>query len=158
MLIRIVAVGRVRESFIRDGIAEYTKRLMPFSKVEIIEVREESFKEGLSEVETEKVLQREGEAILKAIGSGPIIAMDVSGTPRSSEELARYIAELQLHGESTVNFVIGGSLGIAQEVRSRADLRLSFGPMTFPHQLFRLMLLEQVYRASTILRGVPYHK
>lgn len=158
MLIRIIAVGRVREAFIRDGIAEYARRLRPFARLELIETKEEAFKEGLSAAEKARVLEREGDAILKAVGPGHLIALDIQGRMLSSEELAEHIAQLQLAGESTLQFVIGGSLGLSPQVLDRAQLRLSFSRMTFPHQLFRLILLEQVYRASTILRAVPYHK
>lgn len=157
MQIRVVAVGRVREEFIRAGIDEYSKRLRPFAKVDIVEVREESIRDG-SEAERERVLGREGEAILRALLPGHVILTDIKGKMLSSEALADHLEQLQVGGESVVNFVIGGSLGVAEAVRNRADLRLSFGPITLPHQLFRLVLMEQIYRAFTILRGLPYHK
>lgn len=158
MLVRIIAVGRVRERFIRDGIEEYTKRLSRFFRVELVETKEEPCPEEFSPAHKERVLQREGEALLKALAPGPVVALDVHGRLLSSEELADYVAQLQLRGESTVQFVIGGSLGLAPAVLSRADLRLSFGRITLPHQLCRLVLFEQVYRVATILHGLPYHK
>lgn len=158
MQIRIVAVGRVREAFMRDGIEEYRKRLRPFAKVDIVEVREESIRDGNLDAERERVLGREGEAILRALLPGHVIVTDIAGKMLSSEELASHLESLQLSGESTVNVVIGGSLGVDQSVRRRADLLLSLGRITLPHQLFRLVLMEQLYRAFTILRGLPYHK
>ena len=158
MQIRIVAVGRVREAFLRSGIEEYRKRLGPFAKVEIVEVREEPIRDGDPAAERERVLRREGEAILKALAPGHVIVTDIAGEMFSSEELARYIERLRVGGDSSVTFVIGGSLGVSCEVRERADLLLSFGPVTLPHQLFRLVLIEQIYRAFTILNGLPYHK
>lgn len=158
MHFRIIAVGRVREPFIRDGIAEYTKRLAPYGRVEIVETREEGYKPNLSAAEENRIREREGEGLLQALSSGYVVAMDSGGKMLSSEELAEHVAELQLRSVSTIQFIIGGSLGLSPAVLDRADLRLSFGRVTYPHQLFRLILLEQLYRATTIVRGIPYHK
>ncbi len=159
MHIKIIAVGKLKETYLRAGIDEYLKRLTPFAKVEIIEVADEKAPDTLSPKEEEQIKDAEGQRILKAIKpSSHTIVLDVKGRQRSSETFATELAELGLRGKSELNFVIGGSLGHSRAVLDLADDRLSFSPMTLPHQLMRLVLLEQVYRAFKINRGEIYHK
>lgn len=159
MNIRIIAVGKVKEKYISDGMAEFLKRLKPFAGVEITEVNDEKAPEGLSAKEEEQVLAREGERILRLIRQGQVVVvLAIDGKQLSSRQLADKIAAFGLEGKSDQVFVIGGSLGLHSSVMDRADLALSFGKMTFPHQMMRLILLEQVYRAFKIIRGEPYHK
>ncbi|WP_019537239.1 23S rRNA (pseudouridine(1915)-N(3))-methyltransferase RlmH [Paenibacillus ginsengihumi] len=159
MHIQIVAVGKLKESYLVQGIAEYTKRLGPYAKLQIIEVPDEKAPESMSAAEEQQVKQREGERLLAHIKSDAfVIALAIDGKALSSEELAAQLQNLATYGRSQVCFVIGGSLGLDAAVLRRADLKLSFGRMTLPHQLMRLVLAEQVYRAFKIMRGEPYHK
>lgn len=159
MHIQIVAVGKLKESYLVQGIAEYTKRLGPYAKLQITEVPDEKAPESMSAAEEQQVKQREGERLLAHIKSDAfVIALAIDGKPLSSEELAAQLQDLATYGRSQVCFVIGGSLGLDAAVLRRADLKLSFGRMTLPHQLMRLVLTEQVYRAFKIMRGEPYHK
>ncbi|MCP3775214.1 23S rRNA (pseudouridine(1915)-N(3))-methyltransferase RlmH [Paenibacillus sp. MZ04-78.2] len=159
MNIQIIAVGKLKETYLVQGIAEYVKRLGAYAKVQIIEVPDEKAPESMSAAEEVQVRQREGERILaKLHGDAYVVALAIDGKPLSSEELARQVQDLATYGRSHMAFVIGGSLGLAPEVLARADLKLSFGRMTLPHQLMRLVLVEQVYRAFKIMRGEPYHK
>lgn len=159
MHIQIVAVGKLKESYLVQGIAEYTKRLGPYAKLQIIEVPDEKAPESMSAAEEQQVKQREGERLLAHIKSDAfVIALAIDGKALSSEELAAQLQNLATYGRSQVCFVIGGSLGLDAAVLRRADLKLSFGRMTLPHQLMRLVLAEQVYRAFKIMRGEPYHR
>lgn len=159
MDIRIVAVGKVKERYLRDGIAEYAKRLGRYGHIDIAEAREESAPESLSDKEMEQVKDREGASLLKLCRPGACrVALAIEGDRLSSVELAQYIRDLETGGVSRMDLIIGGSLGLSQEVLDNADKRLSFSPMTFPHQLMRLILLEQLYRAAKINRGETYHK
>jgi 23S rRNA (pseudouridine1915-N3)-methyltransferase len=159
MQITIVAVGKLKEAYLVQGIAEYVKRLGPYAKVQIIEVPDERAPESMSAAEEALVRQREGERILAQIkGDAYVVALALDGKPLSSDELARHVEGLATYGRSHVAFVIGGSLGLAPAVLARAELKLAFGRMTLPHQLMRLVLVEQVYRAFKIMRGEPYHK
>lgn len=159
MHIQIVAVGKLKESYLVQGIAEYTKRLGPYAKLQIIEVPDEKAPESMSAAEEQQVKQREGERLLAHIKSDAfVIVLAIDGKALSSEELAAQLQNLATYGRSQVCFVIGGSLGLDAAVLRRADLKLSFGRMTLPHQLMRLVLAEQVYRAFKIMRGEPYHK
>jgi 23S rRNA (pseudouridine1915-N3)-methyltransferase len=159
MTIQIVAVGRLKEKYLLDGIAEYLKRLGPYAKVQIVEVPDEKAPESMSAAEELQVKQREGERILAQLRpDSHVVAMAIDGEKWSSDELARQLGQLGTYGRSHVAFIIGGSLGLSDAVLKRADQRLSFGRITFPHQLMRLVLVEQVYRAFKILRGEPYHK
>lgn len=143
----------------KQGIAEYLKRLSAYAKVEIIEVADEKAPEELSILEMEQVKQKEGERILAKISHDTyVIALAIQGKMMSSEELADSIDKLMTYGKSKISFVIGGSLGLSADVLKRADEHLSFSKMTFPHQLMRLILVEQIYRAFRINRGEPYHK
>jgi 23S rRNA (pseudouridine1915-N3)-methyltransferase len=159
MQIQIVAVGKLKESYLVQGIAEYTKRLGPYAKLQIVELPDEKAPESMSAAEERQVREREGERILAALRpEAYVVALAIDGKALSSEELAARLEELATYGRSQVAFVIGGSLGLAPAVLARAELRLSFGRMTLPHQLMRLVLAEQVYRAFKIMRGEPYHK
>lgn len=159
MHISIVTVGKLKEKYLKQGIEEYIKRLNSYAKIGIFEVPDEKAPEELSEVEMEQVKQKEGERILAKIHQDTyVIALAINGKLKSSEELAENLDKLATYGKSKVAFVIGGSLGLSNEVLKRADEQLSFSKMTFPHQLMRLILVEQIYRAFRINRGEPYHK
>ncbi|MGO1580543.1 MAG: 23S rRNA (pseudouridine(1915)-N(3))-methyltransferase RlmH [Peptoniphilaceae bacterium] len=159
MNINIICVGKVKEKYIKDGINEFLKRLSVHANTKIIEVSDESAPERLSESEMEIVKNKEGDRILKHIKDNDyLISLEIKGKKLSSEVFAKKIEDLQIHGVSTITFVIGGSLGLSDEVIKRSNFKLSFSDMTFPHQLMRLILLEQVYRAYRIINNFPYHK
>ena len=157
MNISIVTVGKLKEKYLKQGIDEYLKRLSAYAKVEIIEVSDEKAPEELSETEMAQVKGKEGERILSKISpDAHVIALAIEGKMRTSEDLADNLDKLATYGKSKVTFVIGGSLGLSDEVMKRANETLSFSKMTFPHQLMRLILVEQVYRAFRINRNEPY--
>lgn len=159
MNISIVTVGKLKEKYLKQGIEEYTKRLGPFAKIDVIEVPDEKAPENLSETEMIQVKKAEGDRILSKISpDAHVIALAINGKMKTSEQLARDLDQLATYGKSKIAFVIGGSLGLSNEVIQRANDTLSFSKMTFPHQLMRLILVEQVYRAFKINRGEPYHK
>ena len=158
MKIRIVAVGKLKEKYLREGVAEYEKRLAPFASVELRETREEYMAENPSEAQRQQTLAKEGERLLRLVPEKSfLIVLDVKGKLLSSEALAEELASLALQGQSDLTFLIGGAFGLSQAVRERADLRISFSPMTFTHQMVRLLLYEQIYRAFKINRGEKYH-
>ncbi|HBG09706.1 MAG: 23S rRNA (pseudouridine(1915)-N(3))-methyltransferase RlmH [Limnochordia bacterium] len=159
MHVQILAVGKLKERYLVQGIEEYGKRLGRYGRLEIAELKEESFAEPLSEKEVQEILRREGERILDALKPrSHVVALDRGGRAMSSEELAEEFQRVAIGGISQLTFVIGGSLGLDPRVLQRADLVLSFSKFTFPHQLMRLILLEQIYRAFTIVNGERYHK
>lgn len=159
MNISIVAIGKLKEKYLKQGIDEYIKRLSVYAKVDIIELPDEKAPENLSDQDMKIVKDKEGERILSKISpDAHVIALAIEGKMKSSEELADNMDRLATYGKSKVTFIIGGSLGLSDTVLKRADEKLSFSRMTFPHQLMRLILLEQVYRAFRINRGEPYHK
>ncbi|MFD2680886.1 23S rRNA (pseudouridine(1915)-N(3))-methyltransferase RlmH [Bacillus seohaeanensis] len=159
MNITIITVGKLKEKYLKQGINEYLKRLGAYAKVNIIEVPDEKAPEQLSEVEMEQVKDKEGERILAKINQDAhVIALAINGKMRTSEELADTLDKLATYGKSKIVFVIGGSLGLSDNVMKRANETLSFSKMTFPHQLMRLVLVEQVYRVFRIIRNEPYHK
>ena len=159
MRINIVCVGKIKEKYLKLGIDEFKKRLSKYCKLEIIELEDEKAPENLSDKEMLMIKEKEGKKILSKIKDNSYeIALAIDGKNLSSEELAETINKLGVRGISNITFVIGGSLGLSDEVLSRADYKLSFSKMTFPHQLMRLILLEQVYRAHRINNGEPYHK
>ncbi|GAK30151.1 50S rRNA methyltransferase [Weissella oryzae SG25] len=159
MNIKIIGVGKLKEKYLKDGIAEYSKRMSKFAKFEIIEVPDERAPEQLSTAQMQQVMQKEGERILSKVKDREyVFALAIKGAERSSEELAAEISELTIRGDSDLTFIIGGSLGLAPEVLSRADTQISFGRFTLPHQLMRLVLSEQIYRAFMINAHSPYHK
>ena len=156
--VNIICVGRMKESYLRDAVDEYTKRMRPLCKLSIVELQEERVGENPSSAEIAKTISAESERILQKIGkSDYVIAMCVEGKNLSSEELSAKIEDIQQQS-GTVDFIIGGSWGLSDQLKARSDFRLSMGKMTFPHQLFRVMLLEQIYRAFQIAKGTKYHK
>ena len=153
MNIQIICVGKLKEKYWTDAVSEYMKRLSRYCSMEIVELKEARLPDKASHAE------EEGRSILKAIKDGTfVITLEVLGKQLSSPELAEKIENLSLEGKSNVAFVIGGSLGLSDEVSRRSDFKLSFSKMTFPHQLFRVMLSEQIYRAEQIINGGKYHK
>ncbi|MCI6242807.1 MAG: 23S rRNA (pseudouridine(1915)-N(3))-methyltransferase RlmH [Lachnospiraceae bacterium] len=159
MKITIICVGKIKEKFYTEAVKEYSKRLSRYCSLNIIEVADEKTKEQASETEITLVKKKEGERILKALHEdGYVIALAINGTQSDSIGLAEKIEKLGLSGISHVYFIIGGSLGLSDEVLSRADEQLSFSKMTFPHQLMRVILLEQIYRSCRIIHHEPYHK
>ncbi|WP_084043062.1 23S rRNA (pseudouridine(1915)-N(3))-methyltransferase RlmH [Bacillus sp. J37] len=159
MNISIITIGKLKEKYLKQGIDEYLKRLTSYAKVDIIELPDEKAPENLSGIEMEQVKEKEGERILSKISDDThVIALAIEGKMKSSEQLAKDLDQLATYGKSKVAFVIGGSLGLSSAVMKRSNDSLSFSKMTFPHQLMRLILLEQVYRAFRINRGEPYHK
>lgn len=159
MKITVICVGKVKEKFYRMAIDEYMKRLGRYCKPEIIEVADEKTPDNASAHEAELIKDKEGERILKNIRKdGTVIALAIEGKMLSSEQLADKISQLGVKGESHIQFIIGGSLGLSEKVLKEADMLLSFSKMTFPHQLMRVILLEQVYRSYRIIQGEPYHK
>lgn len=159
MKITLITVGKIKEKYLKDAIAEYSKRLSRYCKLEIIEVADEKTPDQASETVEEGIRAKEGERILKYIKDDMyVVTLEIGGKMLSSEELAEKINSLGLAGKSSIAFVIGGSIGLGKEVLSRSDYALSFSKMTFPHQLMRVILLEQVYRSYRIINGEPYHK
>ncbi len=159
MNINIIAVGKIKEKYIQEGIKEFSKRLSRYCKLRIIELEDEKAPETLSEKDMLIVKSKEGEKILNKIPSNSfVIALVIDGKQLSSEDLADKFEEIMVNGNNDITFIIGGSLGLSQEVIDRSNFKLSFSKMTFPHQLMRLILLEQVYRAWRINKNEPYHK
>lgn len=158
-MIKLVCVGKLRERYFADAAAEYQKRLSRLMPVTVVELPDEREPAAPSEALNEQTLKREGDKILRAIGAQDyVIALCIEAKQQTSETLAKRLSELFLNGRSDVTFVIGGSLGLHADVRARADEKLSMSEMTFPHQLARVMLLEQLYRAAKINAGERYHK
>ena len=159
MKITVITVGKIKEKYLEDAIAEYSKRLSRYCKLEIIQVADEKTPDRASEVVETQMKDKEGERILSHIkDTAYVVALAIEGKMISSEELAELIDGLGVRGESHIQFVIGGSLGLSKKVLERADYKLSFSRMTFPHQLMRVILLEQIYRSYRIVNGEPYHK
>lgn len=158
LTINIICVGRLKEAYLRDAIDEYSKRMKPLCKLSIIELSEERVGDDPSPAEIQKTVTAESERIAAKIGKGDyVIAMCVEGKNISSEELSARIEDISMT-HSTVDLLIGGSWGLSDKLKARADFKLSMGKMTFPHQLCRVMLLEQLYRAFQISKGTKYHK
>ena len=159
MKITLITVGKIKERFFEDAIAEYSKRLSRYCRLEVIQVADEKTPDGASEAQERQIKEKEGSRILAQIKDGTyVIALAVQGTMLSSEQLASKLNKLGVDGQSQIVLIIGGSLGLSDEVLKRADYHLSFSPMTFPHQLMRVILLEQIYRSYRIISGEPYHK
>ncbi len=159
MKITILTVGKIKEKYLRDAIDEYAKRLSKYCKLEIIEVADEKTPDNASEVVEESIRQKEGERLLKQIKSDAfVITLEIKGQMLDSVAFADKIEQLGVQGKSHITFVIGGSLGLSQEVMNRSDYAISFSKMTFPHQLMRVILLEQIYRGYRIIMKEPYHK
>ena len=150
---------KYKEKYLRDAIAEYSKRLSRYCKLEIIEVADEKTPDNASETVEDSIRSKEGERILKYIKDDAfVITLEIAGEQLTSEKFAEKINNLGIRGTSHIQFVIGGSIGLGQEVLKRSDYALSFSKMTFPHQLMRVILLEQIYRSYRIISGEPYHK
>ncbi|WP_394189894.1 23S rRNA (pseudouridine(1915)-N(3))-methyltransferase RlmH [Paenisporosarcina quisquiliarum] len=159
MNIAIVSVGKLKEKYLKMGIEEYSKRLGSYAKIDLIEVPDEKAPENLSDADMEIVKKKEGERILAKIGPDTyVIALAIEGKMKSSEQLADDLQSLMTYGRSKIAFVIGGSLGLHEDVMKRSDEKLSFSKMTLPHQLMKLVLVEQIYRAFRIIKNEPYHK
>ena len=159
MKIKVVTVGKLKEKYLKDGIAEYSKRISRFAKLEMIELADEKTPDKASESENQKILEIEGQRILSKVGDRDfVIVLAIEGKTFSSEEFSKNLEEASIKGFSTLTFIIGGSLGLSSSVKNRANLSVSFGRLTLPHQLMRLVLVEQIYRAFTIQQGSPYHK
>ena len=159
MKITLITVGKIKEKYLKDAIAEYSKRLSRYCKLEIIEVADEKTPDQASEAVEEGIRDKEGERILKQIRDDMyVITLEIEGKMLTSEEFAGKIEQLGIQGTSSITFVIGGSIGLGKEVLKRSDYALSFSKMTFPHQLMRVILLEQIYRGYRIINGEPYHK
>lgn len=159
MNIEIISVGKLKEKYLKQGIEEYCKRLDAYAKLTLIEVADEPTKEEMSQVEIDQVLAKEADRILAKIDpSRKVIVLAIEGSLISSEDLAKRLEDYGTYGSSKITFIIGGSLGLGQAVKDRADLSISFGRITLPHQLMRLVLVEQVYRAFRIMKGHAYHK
>lgn len=159
MKFQIITVGKLKEKYLKDGIAEYLKRLQRYATVEIEEVADEQTPDGASVMEEQQIKAKEAQRIQKHIKDGTyLIALAIEGKAFTSEQLAEQIECLGLNGKSHVTMVIGGSLGLDHSILKQADLLLSFSKLTFPHQLMRLILVEQLYRSYRIIKGEPYHK
>lgn len=159
MNISIIAVGKLKETYLKQGIDEYKKRLSAYATVQIVEIADEKAPDNMSEAELEQVKNKEGERIITRISADThVIALAIEGSNWSSEKLAEELDKLATYGKSKIAFVIGGSVGLSDAVLKRADAKLSFSKMTFPHQLMRLILTEQIYRSFRIIKGHAYHK
>jgi 23S rRNA (pseudouridine1915-N3)-methyltransferase len=160
MILRIIAVGRLRERYWQDAVADYLRRLVPYGRIEIIEVPEARTPEEASAAKEEKAMAQEAEGILSRLKKqdGPVVALDRRGKALDSLELASWLEKQLLEGPTSVTWIIGGPLGLDPSVLRRADLVLSFSRLTFPHQMMRLILLEQIYRSFRIVHHEPYHK
>ncbi len=159
MRVTILTVGKIKESYLRDAIKEYAKRLGKYCKLEILEVTDEKTPDSLSTTAAELVRKKEGERLLKSLPKDAyIITLEISGKQLTSEEFSQKIENLAVQGVSHLVFVIGGSLGLGQNILQKSDFAMSFSKMTYPHQLMRVILLEQIYRGYRIANGEPYHK
>lgn len=159
MKITLITVGKIKEKYLEEAIAEYSKRLGRYCKLEIVQVADEKTPDNASKLQEIQIRDKEGERILSYIKEDAyVIALAIDGKQRSSEEMALWMEELGVRGESHLQFIIGGSLGLSQAVLKRSDTQISFSRLTFPHQLMRVILLEQIYRSFRIIKGEPYHK
>jgi len=157
--IKIIAVGKIKEKFFAQAVDEYKKRLSSYCRLEIIELADEKTPDSASQKEEEQIKDKEGERILGKISDQDyVITLEIKGRPLDSEQLAAHIDSLATSGKSSIAFVIGGSLGLSTKVSARSNYKLSFSAMTFPHQLMRVILLEQIYRSFRIINNQPYHK
>jgi len=157
-MIRVICVGKIKEPYIKNGIDDYLKRISKYSKLEIVELKDQVINDNPSALEIEKIKDIEGKDILSKIKDDYVIALDLRGEMIDSIELSKKIDNIYTSGFSKIAFVIGGSLGLSNEVLKRSNYKLSFSKLTFPHQLFRLILLEQIYRSYKILNNETYHK
>ncbi len=159
MAVKVIAVGKLKEKYLKDGCDEYIKRISGFDKIEVVELQDEKIPNNASIQDEEKIKKIEGERILKHISTDDyVITLCIEGKTLSSENFAKKIDELKTYGDSNQVFIIGGSLGLSDEVKNKSKLKLSFSPMTLPHHLMRLVLLEQIFRAYKINSNQTYHK
>ena len=159
MKITLISVGKIKEKYLKDAIAEYSKRLSRYCKLEIVEVADEKTPDNASDTVEDAIRDKEGERILKYIKEDAyVITLEIAGKMLTSEEMAEKIDKLGVQGTSHIIFIIGGSIGLGREILKRSDYALSFSKMTFPHQLMRVILLEQIYRSYRIINHEPYHK
>ena len=159
MKITLITVGKIKEKYLKDAIAEYSKRLSRYCKLEIVEVADEKTPDNASDTVEDAIRNKEGERILKYIKEDAyVITLEIAGKMLTSEEMAEKIEKLGVQGTSHIIFIIGGSIGLGREILKRSDYALSFSKMTFPHQLMRVILLEQIYRSYRIINHEPYHK
>lgn len=159
MKITVLTVGKIKEKYFTMAIDEYAKRLGRYVKLDIVEVADEKTPDGASETEERLIREKEGERILKVLKEDSyVITLEIEGKMLDSVELSQKINQIGVSGKGHITFIIGGSLGLSDEVKSKADFKLSFSKMTFPHQLMRVVLLEQIYRSYRILGNEPYHK
>lgn len=158
-MIRIIGCGKIKEKWMRDGLAEYVKRIGAYDKLEVLEVADEKTPDNNSEAENEMVKVKEGKRILRLIKDDDyVILLDLAGKTMDSEKLSSFIEQLYVKGKSRIDFVIGGSLGVSKDLINRADFRWKLSDNTFPHQLCRIIVTEQIYRAFRIMHNEPYHK
>lgn len=154
----IVCIGKLKDAYLREGVAEFVKRMRPYGGITITELNESKIGDKPSDVDRKQVVAEEGDRLLKAVPKNAYtVLLDVYGKTMSSEELAKTISKLEVDGVSDMAFVIGGAFGVSDTLRQTANYKLSFSPMTFTHQMVRLLLVEQIYRASKINRNEPYH-
>jgi 23S rRNA (pseudouridine1915-N3)-methyltransferase len=159
MKITLIVVGKIKEAFYRDAVAEYVKRLAPYCRLQIVEVEDEPTRENMSPAQEQELLNKEGRRILQKIPKGSyVVALCIDGKQRDSEAMAAWMEELAVRGISHITMIIGGSVGLSSEVIQMADEKVSFSKLTFPHQLMRVILLEQIYRWHRIAKNEPYHK
>lgn len=159
MKITVISVGKIKEKYFRDALAEYEKRLSRYCKLEIIEVEDEKTPDRASETQEDQIKAKEAERILKYVkDEAYVITLEIAGKMYDSVEFSQKLQTLGIHGVSHLQFIIGGSLGLHEKVCRRADMAVSFSKMTFPHQMMRVILLEQIYRSYRIMNGEPYHK
>ena len=159
MKITLITVGKIKEKYLKDAIAEYSKRLSRYCKLEIVEVADEKTPDNASDTVEDAIRDKEGERILKYVKEDAyVITLEIAGKMLTSEEMAEKIEKLGVQGTSHIIFIIGGSIGLGKEILKRSDYALSFSKLTFPHQLMRVILLEQIYRSYRIINHEPYHK
>ena len=154
----VVCIGKLKDAYLRDGVAEFVKRMRPYGGITITELNESKIGDKPSDADRKQVVTEEGERLLKAVPkNGYMVLLDVYGKTMSSEDLAKTVAKLEVDGVSDMAFIIGGAFGVSEALRQSVNYKLSFSPMTFTHQMVRLLLVEQIYRASKINRNEPYH-
>ena len=154
----VVCIGKLKDAYLRDGVAEFVKRMRPYGGITITELNESKIGDKPSDADRKQVVDEEGERLLKAVPKNAYtVLLDVYGKTMSSEDLAKTVAKLEVDGISDMAFIIGGAFGVSDELRKSVNYKLSFSPMTFTHQMVRLLLVEQIYRASKINRNEPYH-
>ncbi len=159
MKFRVISIGKIREPFYLEGINEYLKRLGSYTNIELLDGLEEKISPRAGDKEIQKVLQKEGEKVLSLLGKDEmLVVLDIGGKSINSENFARQLENWNISGKNRINLLVGGSHGIADQVKKLAEAKISFSSMTFPHQMAVLILVEQIYRGFKILKGEPYHK